>query len=568
MAVSPIPSAERITHLCQAGDLSTELATYHAPAEDGTDTFLQRCVALHNNGDIDLVAIPSQPAFSKIGIHQFFTAQGFYCDAIPKLRTNAAALMECCRILIERAGDDGAAYMPNGAFRQWCKSNPDAAADIIRDARAGNELAKRFVTFALQGINDIETAIFFVRTYNDDRRLSGMAALSQMTYAEGGTARRAIAVIEPFLTGKNDDSVRLNALSAAFSILQRQNDSDTGRRLIEAVVDNPGPQTLHGLAQLLFRSNASLDVEAIGMALNSLRAVDPAHLGTINLLDGGLRHMLGTPNEAQALEYLTEILRDGKLTIEHFQSTTHQLNAENPQRVYELVARWLLSGSIALGVSTGELVRAHRERVFDSSLQPLKLTAEQQLLLCRKAIGFLFIYPVACCSLLVSVVRAADEKIRTYAAQLLFDPILLSYAGTAKDYLESLPATDAAYGAVRNVLDRLKSFHSAIDAVGTLKELHPSDRQRNFAYQRSNDQMRESRKQAEKQSTILSLVHRSAILHGRSTLTYVMEPGGQKRALAMDLHKHSTYIEFPSLEWLDPVGLDYLLRSFMIEKPS
>lgn len=568
MAVSPIPSAEQITHLYQTGNLSAELAAYHASADDGTDTFLQRCVDLHNNCDIDLVSVPSQPAFSKIGIHQFFTAQGFYCDAIPKLRTNAVALMECCRILIERAGDDGAAYMPNGAFRQWCKGNPDSVADIIRDAKVGNELAKRFVTFALQGINDIETAIVFVRTYDDDRRPSGMAALGQMTYADHAAARRAIAVIEPFLAGKNDDAVRLNALSAAFSILQQQNDADAGRRLIEAVVDNPGPQTLHGLAQLLLRPHASLDVEATGMALNSLRAVDPAHLGTINLLDIGLRHMLGTPNEAQALEYLTEILRDGKLTIEHFQSTAQQLNADNPQRVYELVTRWLLSGSIALGNSTGQLVSADRERVFDPSLQSPELTPERQLLLCRKAIGFLFIHPVTCCSILVSVVRIADEKVRTDVAQLLFDPILLSYGGSAKDYLEGLPEADAAYETVRQVLARLKSFHSAIDAIGTIKELHPSDRQRNIAHQRSNDQMRESRKQAEKQSTILNLVHRSAILHGRSTLTYVADPGGQKRALAMDLHKHSSYIEFPTLEWLDPVGLDYLLRSFMAEKPS
>lgn len=63
---------------------------------------LQRCVALHKNGDIDLVAVPGQPTFDAIDTHSFFTAQQFYCNATPQLRTSAAVLMTCCQPLIER----------------------------------------------------------------------------------------------------------------------------------------------------------------------------------------------------------------------------------------------------------------------------------------------------------------------------------------------------------------------------------------------------------------------------------------------------------------------------------
>lgn len=568
MAVLPVPSAEQIIQLSDAGNLAAELAEYHLPAEDGSDTFLQRCVALHNNGDIDLVAIPGQQAFDAVDTHSFFTAQQFYCDAIPQLRTNAAALMACCRILIERAGNDGVAHMPNGAFRQWCKGNPEDAAGVIREAKAGNDLAMRFVTFALQGANDIETATEFVREYDDNRRLYGLSALGQMTFGDSDSARNAIAVAEPFIVSNNDDAVRVTALSGAFDILQRLEDTALARRLVRAAAQSPGPQVLYGLARLLFQPHSSLDMETVGIALNALRAVDAEHEGTIRLVDSGLHRMIGTPNESQALDYLTEMLREEILTIEQFHSTVHKLNTDNPQRVYELVVRWLLSGSIGLAKNTGQLVRAGKERIFNTSAQSLGLSPVQQLFLCRKAIGFLFIHPVACCSILVSVIRAADEDVKAHIGQLLFDPILLSYGGGARDYLASLPSTDAAYETVQNALARFGEFHSAIDAIGSIKELHPSERQLVTAHQLSHDQMREAHREAEKQSIIRKLVHHSTILHGKRTLTYVVDPGGQKRAVAMDLQRHSAYIELPHLDKLDPVGQDYLRRMCMVEKPA
>lgn len=568
MTISPVPSAEQIIQLYEAGNLAAELAEYHPPAKDGSDTFLKRCVTLHNNGDIDLVAVPSQPAFAIVDPQSFFTAQQFYCDAIPQLRTNATALMACCHLLIERAGNDGVAHMPNGAFRQWCKGNPEDAAGVIRDARAGGELAIQFVTFALQGANDIETATAFIREYDDNRRLYGLSALGQMAFADGDSARYAIAVVEPFIASSNDDVVRVNALSAAFDILQPLGDAALARRLVQSAGQSPGPQVLYGLARLLTQPSSSLDIETVRMALNALRAVDVEHQGTIRLVDSGLQRMVGTPNESQALDYLTEMLREGTLTIEQFHSTVHKLNTDNPQRVYELVVRWLLSGSIALASSTGQFVRAGKERVFNTSAQSLGLSQDQQLFLCRKAIGFLFVHPVACCSILISVIRAADEDIKAHVGQLLFDPILLSYGGGARDYLASLSSTDAAYDTVQSVLTRFGKFYSAIDAIGSIRELHPSERQLDTVHQRSYDQMRGAHKEAEKQSVFRKLMHHSTILHGKRTLTYVVDPGGQKRALAMDLHKHSTYIELPHLEKLDPVGLDYLRRMCMVEKPT
>jgi hypothetical protein len=41
-----------------------------------------------------------------------------------------------------------------------------------------------------------------------------------------------------------------------------------------------------------------------------------------------------------------------------------------------------------------------------------ELTPVQQIFLCRKAIGFLFIKPVVCCSIIVSVLRGGDAEVQ------------------------------------------------------------------------------------------------------------------------------------------------------------
>jgi len=122
MALAPVPSQAEILDLYERGELAPEIARYHEyPGED--DPFLALCIELHNKGDIDLLAVATTDAFAAISQQDFFTAQHIYCEAVPKLKTNAMALMECCRALIKQAGNDGAAGQPNLAFQNWCSAN-------------------------------------------------------------------------------------------------------------------------------------------------------------------------------------------------------------------------------------------------------------------------------------------------------------------------------------------------------------------------------------------------------------------------------------------------------------
>jgi hypothetical protein len=566
VALAPIPSPEEIVRLYKAGELAAELARFHERPDGEDDPFLKRCVALHNDGHIDLVVIPGQSGFVSVTGHDFFTAQHFYCEAIPDLRANVTTLMECCHILIEKAGNDGAASQPNGAFRKWCQNNAADGAVVIREARSGDQLARKFVTFALQASENVQEAVDFVRSFDDDRRLSAMAALAGMTFTDPATAHKAIQALEPFVTCIEDDTVRANGLLAVFDVLKKQNDEETASRLAMAAAKDPGPSTLHSLAHVVWLHHKLLSTEALRTALVALENVRSEHLATVRILDMALRHLLATADEPLALNFLTVKLRDGKLTLENFQTTAGELKRNNPQRLYELIVRWLLSSSIALCDNVGDLVGIEEKRPFDTSIQPFGLTALQQIFLCRKAIGFLFLRPVVCCSIIVSVLRGVEREAEEPVTALLFDPLLLSYSGGAIDYLKGISAGDPAHAAIQIALSKHDAYFAGLERTGLVKELHPSDYKRDVVRQRTHDEMRGAQKAAERQSVLFGLVHRSTLLYGKRSLTYIEEDDGSRRAVSLDLHSVGMSVEWPRRDILDPVGLDYMIRVYRVEK--
>ena len=66
MALAPVSSLDEIVRLYKLGELPAELSEFHETGEGGENLFLQRCISLHNGGEIDLVALPSQAAFVEL----------------------------------------------------------------------------------------------------------------------------------------------------------------------------------------------------------------------------------------------------------------------------------------------------------------------------------------------------------------------------------------------------------------------------------------------------------------------------------------------------------------------
>ncbi len=565
MPLDRVTSTDEFVRLYKTGELLASISLYNKFTGGKNDEqFVSRCVTLHNSGEIDLLSLPSQPDFSSLEGIKFLNAQYFYCEAIPRLYADAAAIMEFCRILAEKT-KAGTAPLVEEAFRKWCLSNPDKCPVIVVEARAENQLARRFVVFALLGSNDVTSAIDFVQMYSDDRRLSAMRALSEMNFIDGAAAHGAIAVLEPFVGESGDDDVRDTALRAAFGILKKHSSGAIAGRLVDAAAREPGPKTLQGLAYVAGFSHGLLDDGALRKALSALETMDSAQVGAANTIDMLIWQLLGKQGEVAALDFLTTRLQDAKLTIGDLDTTAHELRHGNPQRLYELVVRWLL-GNATLCVNARELVGFGEVQAFDVIAQPLGLTPEQQIFLCRKAIGYLFITPVICCSIIVSVLRGCNADVEAALTSLLFDPILTNYSDDTREYLKSVPAGDPAYGPIQAALARDAAYSAALEAIGPIKELQPSDYERDVVRQREYDKMCEYMEEARDTSIFGDSIHRVTVLYGKRTLAYVAERDGSLRAVESELAPFGTSIELPHREVLDPVMLDFMLNVFRAEK--
>jgi hypothetical protein len=150
--------------------------------------------------------------------------------------------------------------------------------------------------------------------------------------------------------------------------------------------------------------------------------------------------------------------------------------------------------------------------------------------------------------------------------ELLFDPLLVNYGGAARDYLKAIKKGDPAYGPVKAALKAADVYVKGLQIDPQVKELRPSEYQYSVERRRTHDMMQTARKDAEKQSVLLSLVHRSVLLYGRRSITYVQEPGKKSRPVSIDMHSFSHSFELPRCEVIDPVGLSIMLLAFRSKK--
>jgi hypothetical protein len=559
-------SDQEIIDRCRSGDLVHHIGRTGRNAADPS-SLLNRCIALHNSGQLELLRLTGTPEFAALATHAFFTVQHFFCEAIPKLETPVESLMRAVRALVEKAGNDGAANLPKVAFRNWCAADLARARAIVHDAEQGDALSISFLTVALDALGDVDLARGAVTKYADERRLSGLFALGHIKSADSKEAEDTIALLLPFTEAGQDDVVRCNALMSVFNICGQfaSLTSAAVPRVVAAASVVPGPLVQLNLVRAMWLHAKRIDRGSMKAALDALRVIDPTKAGIVHDLDNALSTLLKLPDGDLALDFLTDILSpdDSGFDLEQFKNVQHQMATGDRDRLFKLVVRWLLTGNHKLCAAVPAILTTGGHATpFNTTTQGLGLTSDDQIFLAYKAIGYLFTNPVVAASIIVASLRDCDKATAKTLGELLFDPLLVNYGGKARDYLRTIKAGDAAHRPVKTALKQADAYVKGLDIKVPIKELHPTEYQRSVERMRTQDMMRNAHKQAEKMSVIMSLVHRTTLLYGRRSITFVPGPDNKRQPVTMDLHSFSTSFELPRMEIIDPVGLNLILVQF------
>lgn len=190
-----------------------------------------------------------------------------------------------------------------------------------------------------------------------------------------------------------------------------------------------------------------------------------------------------------------------------------------------------------------------------------------QLFLCRKAIGWFFIDPLAAVAIPLAVLRYGSPDIKNDVLDLIYHPLLVSYGGKLKEYLERYVAAGGESALdLAELLARKTALQDEMEGIERLVELHPSEMQRETERIQWHEQMERSIEHGGRKSIFDDLVTKQYILYGRSSLTQIHTGEGTTHLTQTEMKSFSVSSELPLLSIVDSVGLDHMLVHFRLER--
>jgi|GEM_PF-2998591 len=567
MRKPPPTDAELIAH-ASAGTL-VEVLRREADT-NREDSLVNRLVALHNGGQLDLLAATQTPAFEALGGPVFFSVQSIFCGAVPNLTAPANAMMAAISKLVAKGGRDGAAGFPYNAFKEWMDVDIARAREIIAAADSGGTVDKTFLAIALEAEGDVSKVNqFFAK--GGESRLAAVGALGRIKPADEIAGKAALAVLLSYCDATFDEDVRYAAINAVFALLRTEPDlAPTAVPAVVAAVEaKPSLDCLFAAVQALWLQEKLFDRASVAAVLKLARASDFTKKGLVDVLDGALQHMLGKPERDLALDFLTDVLaaEDGP-ALEALDSVSHRLANEPRASQFGLAVRWFLTANRRLCEAMAHILTSARERdePFDASMAGMGLTGDQLVVVCHKAIGYLMLQPAVSGSVVVAALRAGDPSVENPLIDLLIYPILINFGDAARGYLAGVKKGDTAYKAVKKALKQGDAYFKGAKIDTPIKELWPSDYQRNLADMKRYDLGRKIRKLADEKSIFAKLVQKSTLLYGHKSMNFVGGP--DKPPVTMELKAMGVEMPMPRLDLIDPVGLDWMLRIYRSSTPK
>lgn len=557
---------ELVAQLRTCGLVRTVADRGYRCLDDGHSALLETLATILNATDAPPIDLNIEEALEELKGPSFFFVQHVLCDLIPLLNVDQDVLLAFITRLVDAGGNDLAAGTPSTAFGEWTKKNAARPFKVYEAARAGDGLALRQLFTVLVMNADLEESLIFAQDHERETKLAALSALGAMELGERYDEVLNILLQE---ASSNDEDIALRSLEAGYrAAAQRKILSPVGfDEQLARVVQTRSPISIHLAVDLLWRYPVSLTENAVNLCLDAAVDVDPDSAGTISHLNYAARQLVDAGHAEKVIFLLSELFdrSKGRITLDAFQGAYHALQDSGAEVLGNAVVYWLLNGSMYTHKCVASEVCGvgNDDPPFSIPTSSLPLEPLDQLYICRKAIGWFFIDPLAAVAIPLAVLRDGSSDIKDDVLDLIYHPLFVSYGGKLKDYLERYADGIPDLG---EVLTRKTILQDAMEGIERLVELHPSEMQREVGHVQWYEQMERSMEQGRQKSIFEDLVTKQYILYGRSSLTPIQTGEGSTHLTEIGMHSFSVSSELPILEVVDPVGLEHMLLQFKFEQ--
>jgi hypothetical protein len=560
--------------------LNTVYEGYGANCDD-RHGFISELAALHNERSIDIVEAFESLAENPSDGPDFFLTQHIFEEVLPSINAPVLSVMQCVLRLYRSAGQDLSSDSIIDAFTTFCAKDPSRPREALKNIEANPEqLADLLPATIISGsrvdsLSYLAEAIRLCEDEDIELRRRAVFSIGEINLpACISSLDLAYTALTRSIEIETDDQILANSVRSVFKLLQQDKTQEPcASTLIESTLSKGGELTLHAASEVFGFHTAELSVPLIDLLSAHLIHVKSSNKGTLKNIDYGISHLLKEGDLEKGIGFLEDLLLEhhNELIMDIFGSTASRILSNN-ELISKVLTRWFLRGDRVLCNAVHKIIGTHCGDDLPLEIDPSELKPTDLVhivFIARKAIGYLFMRPISAASILISLMRhTTEDKILTELGVLLFDPLLLNYPGTVREYVTQ--QSNHVSSKVKEVLDKtLKDLNDYLDnlrSVGNLVALHPSEAQREAYHRHFSYLMEESRKEAEAQSVFLNLVSKCVLLYGRKSINYVHGSDGQSHRMEMPLQNHGIEIEFPRMESLDPFGLDYTLRMFRNER--
>jgi hypothetical protein len=545
-----------------------------------TDVLVDEIIKVHNDGEIDVIAsFKTLKNETNSGVN-FFSVWHILEKALSQLEAPVSEVMECVLNLIHEAGQDMPAGTLLPSFTDYCTakvSRPKDACALIEKfgSRYVDLLPQVIVAGCRLNIEFYLNEAIRLARYDDiEIRRRAVFSLGRIEYLKkNNLISQAISCLELSLVQETDDPLLGGLIRSAFNLYKHiRLQEERVTNIINQALTKGDDFALHAGTELFGFDCKELPEALLDCLLSQLLRVKPENKGSLKNIDYGLSALVEQENW-KAIDFLENLLlaNPEKLSINVFDSAMRCIFKNQDNILNQLMTRWFVKGNRVLCDGIREIVNlAYDDNVqltveaseFDSS------NPDYLIFMARKAIGYLSSTPVTATSIIVSLMRYATDKTMQILINLLLDFLLINYPGKVGDYLKQKVEieTGEVKKALETILKLFDDYLTNIKSTGNIPELHPSQSQRDTYNRRFSRLMSNAMKEAQKDSAFLSLVSTSVLLYGRKSIDYVYKADGQSNRMEIPLHSHSTEMEFPRFEIIDPFGLDYMLRVFRAEQ--
>jgi hypothetical protein len=548
---------------------------------DNNGGLIKLLASMHNEGLLDVIY-----EFRKLNItdknRNFLLLTGVLGEILPAINASVSQVMSCVRHLTMEADDNMAAQTLMRPFMGFCLASQQRPSAILSLATETVDEEFDFISPAIISgskinlLDYVEKAKGLAQSESSTLSRRAVLALGKIDYQNNkGLIKVALEIVisASYKHGGRQDS-RFFSISLKSLVLLFKQDENCKSILLSFMQNHEeeaDDQLIHTAAEILFSESGKIPDDIEMVLLELACKVKKESQNTIRNLDQAFSHILKRGEFNKVIVYLETLFEQSnyEIPVSAFDSTVRELFKNKDTYLSKLVTRWLLSRNSALCRCCSDLVDNNRDKKLAIKSDLSQLSGDHSnahLFLARKACGWLFFRQPASVSFIASLIDSAPEEQLEEIASIVFNPLLINYPGSVKKYLTSLPdgASEKLQGFVSSVLIKLDEYHKGLEGTSEINEMKPSESQRHAYSRLHKKKMSKFHDGVREGSFFLSMIKESVLLYGNSSIHYMHHSSGKSRQESQ-MHEVSTSIEFPSLQYIDPHGLDHLIRRFRLE---